>query len=456
MARRGWLGRQDRAGLLQAREGGEGEKEILTLDVNTMEYRARQKARFASLEAAKGDRGHGERLRALIGPVMEGQKGDKAQQFLWGALSETCLYAARRVPEISDHVADVDRAMRWGFGWELGPFEVMDAIGVKAFAAQVQKEGRSLPPVVEKLLASGRKRLLRIGEGRDDGLRFCQAARRERSKSRSGVLILKSLKDAGREVERNSGASLIDLGDGVVCCEFHSKMNAIGADLIAMIHKGLKRLETRFRRDGDCEPGREFFGRRKPDAGAGGRAGAGVGRTAPGGEAISERESGDQVRAEAGGDRAARNGARRRLRSQPARRENSGRGGSVHGAGGSGRRIDPGRRRIERNADSRERACGRRRRSGFVSRAEAGVRNDRDGESRNERGRMPRPGIPAARRRRLDEPRSRCRRRERSGAGAVARRIQGAGGKLAGRRADHADQSARRTVSRRRRRWRFT
>src|SRR5580693_7189950 len=97
-----------------------------------------------------------ERLRALVGPLLEGQKGDKAQQFLWGGLSETCLYASRRVPEISDNLVDVDRAMRWGFGWELGPFEMMDAIGVKAFAAQVQKEGRSLPPAIEKVLASGR------------------------------------------------------------------------------------------------------------------------------------------------------------------------------------------------------------------------------------------------------------------------------------------------------------
>jgi 3-hydroxyacyl-CoA dehydrogenase len=92
-----------------------------------------------------------------MGPLLEGQKGDKAQQFLWGALSEMCLYAARRIPEISDHLEDVDRAMRWGFGWEMGPFEQMDALGVKSFAAQVQKEGRALPPILEKILASGRK-----------------------------------------------------------------------------------------------------------------------------------------------------------------------------------------------------------------------------------------------------------------------------------------------------------
>jgi 3-hydroxyacyl-CoA dehydrogenase len=244
MAKRGWLGDKTGQGFYK-RVKGEGEKEILTLDVQTMEYRPRQKARFASLEMGKAINETPERLRALLGPLLEGQKGDKAQQFLWGALSETCLYAARRVPEICDHVADVDRAMRWGFGWELGPFEVMDAIGVKAFAAQAQKEGRTLPPVVEKLLGSGRKGFYEAEKGTTTVFDIASGSAKKVEEPK-GVLLLKPLKEAGREVERNSGASLVDLGDGVVCCEFHSKMNAIGADLIAMMHKGLKRLETDF------------------------------------------------------------------------------------------------------------------------------------------------------------------------------------------------------------------
>jgi 3-hydroxyacyl-CoA dehydrogenase len=244
MVKRGWLGDKTGQGFYK-KVKGEGEKEILTLDVNTMEYRARQKAKFASLEMGKAIEDTRERLRALAGPMLEGQKGDKAQQFLGGALSEVCLYAARRVPEISDKVVDVDRAMRWGFAWELGPFEIMDAIGVKAFAGQARKEGRTLPAVIEKVLASGRKGFYESEKGTTTvfDIGSCGAKKVEEPK---GVIILKSLKDAGREVERNSGASLIDLGDGVVCCEFHAKMNAIGADLIAMLHKGLKRLETDF------------------------------------------------------------------------------------------------------------------------------------------------------------------------------------------------------------------
>jgi 3-hydroxyacyl-CoA dehydrogenase len=244
MVRRGWLGDKSGQGFYKKVKGA-GEKEILTLDVSTMEYRARQKVKFASLEMGKAIEDTRERLRVLVGPVLEGQKGDKAQQFLWGGLSETCLYAARRVPEISDNLVDVDRAMRWGFGWELGPFEMMDAIGVKAFAAQVQKEGRTLPPVIEKVLASGCKGFYESEKGVTTVFDLGSDASKKVEEPR-GVIILKSRKDAGSEVERNSGASLIDLGDGVACVEFHAKMNAIGADLIAMLHKGLKRLETDF------------------------------------------------------------------------------------------------------------------------------------------------------------------------------------------------------------------
>jgi 3-hydroxyacyl-CoA dehydrogenase len=244
MARRGWLGDKTSQGFYK-RVKGEGEKEILSLDVNTMEYRPRQKARFASLEAAKAIEDTGDRLRSLLSPALQGHNSDKAQQFLWGALSETCLYAARCVPEISDSVADVDRAMRWGFAWELGPFQSIDAVSAKAFAAAVKKEGRALPPVIEKMLAAGRNGFYQSEMGTTTVFDIASGASRKVEEPK-GVLILKSLKDAGHEVKRNSGASLIDLGDGVVCCEFHSKMNAIGGDLIAMIHKGLKRLETDF------------------------------------------------------------------------------------------------------------------------------------------------------------------------------------------------------------------
>jgi 3-hydroxyacyl-CoA dehydrogenase len=244
MAKRKWLGDKTGQGFYK-RVKGEGEREILTLDLNTLEYRPRQKAKFPSIEAGKTVEDTRERLRGFLMPLFEGQKTDKAQQFMWGGLSEMCLYAGRRMPEISDHIVDVDRAMRWGFAWELGPFESVDAIGLTAFADQIRKEGRALPVIFEKALASGRKSFYESEKGQTWVFGFAGGSM-QKVEEPAGILILKNLKEAGREVERNTGASLIDLGDGVVCCEFHAKMNAIGADLIAMIHKGLKRLETDF------------------------------------------------------------------------------------------------------------------------------------------------------------------------------------------------------------------
>ena len=244
MLKRNWLGDKTGQGFYK-RVKGSAEKEILTLDIGTMEYRPRAKASFAAIEAGKAVEDTRDRLRALMTPLFDGQKTDKAQQFIWGGLSEMCLYAGRRIPEISDHIVDIDRAMRWGFAWELGPFETVDALGLPAFAEQIRKEGRALPTVFEKALSGGRKSFYESEKGATSVFDFATAAT-TRVEEPAGILILNNLKNAGKEVERNSGASLIDLGDGVICCEFHSKMNAIGSDLIAMIRKGIKRLDSDF------------------------------------------------------------------------------------------------------------------------------------------------------------------------------------------------------------------
>ena len=165
MAKRKWLGDKTGQGFYKRVKGGEGEKEILTLDLKAMDYRTKQKARFGSIEAGKAVEDTRERLRGLLTPLFEGQKTDKAQQFIWGGLSEMCLYAGRRMPEISENIVDVDRAMRWGFAWELGPFEIVDAIGLKAFTDQIKKEGRVLPVVFEKALASGRNSFYESSKG---------------------------------------------------------------------------------------------------------------------------------------------------------------------------------------------------------------------------------------------------------------------------------------------------
>ena len=244
MLRRGWLGEKTGSGFYKRVKKG-AESEILVLDLSTMEYRPRQKARFASLDSVRTIEDTRERLRALLAPILAGQTGDKAQQFLWRAISQICVYAARRIPEISDSLADVDRAMRWGFAWELGPFEMWDTLGVQAMAARLTQEGVALPPLVAKLLASGKKSFYESARG-ETSVFDPNSGVFAKLREPDGVIILKSLKDQSKEVASNSGASLIDLGDGVLCCEFHSKMNAIGGDIATMVQAGLKRLGTDF------------------------------------------------------------------------------------------------------------------------------------------------------------------------------------------------------------------
>ena len=244
MLKRGWLGDKSGHGFYK-RLKKDGEKEILSLDLQTMDYRPRQKARFGSIDAGKQIDDTRARLRSLVAPALEGKDGDKANKFLWGCLSESCLYAARRVEEIAHSIADVDRAMRWGFAWELGPFEVWDALGAEKVAHALEREGKSLPPVVTKVLASPKKSFYEYEKGSTTYFDFCSASLKPLPEP-AGIIILKSLKDRTGVVQKNAGASLIDLGDGVLCCEFHSKMNAIGGDLMAMLVAGAGKLGSEF------------------------------------------------------------------------------------------------------------------------------------------------------------------------------------------------------------------
>jgi 3-hydroxyacyl-CoA dehydrogenase len=244
MLARGWRGEKTGGGFYKRVKKG-GESEILTLDWHKMEYRPRQKAKFGSIEAGKAIENTRERLRALLGPALEGKTGDKANQFLWSGIREMCLYAARRIPEIANSIVNVDRAMRWGFGWELGPFEMWNAIGVERMAKAMERDGKELPPLVAEVLNSPAKVFYQSEKG--NTLYFDLASSSLKTvEEPPGIIILKSLKERTPVVQSNSGAGLIDLGDGVLCCEFHSKMNSIGGDIVAMIHAGIARLDSEF------------------------------------------------------------------------------------------------------------------------------------------------------------------------------------------------------------------
>lgn len=217
---RGWVGEKSGQGLYKKVRTATG-KDILTLDPSTMEYRERIPARLPSLESARTIPDLPERLRKLF------LASDQVGEFLRTTLGATLVYAAEVAPEIAHSIDDIDRAMRWGFGWELGPFEIWDAIGVDA--------------VLDACDIADPPRLVRdLGPSR----RFREEANVK--PGRPDVRLLGASKRARPVVAQNPGASLVDLGDGVLAVEFHSKMNAIGADTVEMLTAGISKAEQQF------------------------------------------------------------------------------------------------------------------------------------------------------------------------------------------------------------------
>ncbi len=260
MLERRWLGDKTQGGfykknvgrkILSAESGQEDER--LALDWKALEYHPRQKPKFAALDMAKNIEDTGARLRMLLGlpaggaasgvaAASSGSQRDKAGAFLWAALSDLWTYCANRVPEISDSIVEIDRAMRLGFNWELGPFELWDAAGVEATVARMKQEGKPVAANVEKLLAAGQKSWYGDEPKAASGRKYWQlaGANWQAVEVPAGVWSVAVAKKSNGVVKKNSGASLVDLGDGVACLEFHSKMNALGADIIGLISQTLK------------------------------------------------------------------------------------------------------------------------------------------------------------------------------------------------------------------------
>jgi 3-hydroxyacyl-CoA dehydrogenase len=244
MLERKWLGDKTKGGFYKKNKGGEGkDDERMGLDWRTLEYRPRQKAKFPALDMAKNVEETGGRVRMLLG--LDGsppQKADKAGAFLWSSLADLWTYSANRMPEISDTVVEIDRAMKLGFNWEMGPFELWDAAGVEATVALMRKEGRPVAANVEKLLASGKTTWYADDVKATSGRTYFNliSSSYEPVEVANGVWSVAVAKKSNGVVKKNSGASLVDLGEGVGCIEFHSKMNAIGADIVSLIHQALK------------------------------------------------------------------------------------------------------------------------------------------------------------------------------------------------------------------------
>jgi 3-hydroxyacyl-CoA dehydrogenase len=245
MIERKWLGDKTKGGFYKkAKSSDPGrEDERLALDWKTLDYHPRLKPRFPALDMAKNVEDTGARVRMLLG--LDGappQKADKAGAFLWAALTDLWTYSANRVPEISDSIVEIDRAMKLGFNWELGPFELWDAAGVDSTVARMKKEGKPVAAKVEQLIASGKKSwYLDDPQAASGRLYFDLLSNDFRHVEVSaGVWSVAVAKKSNGVVRKNSGASLVDLGDGVGCIEFHSKMNSLGADIITLVTQSLK------------------------------------------------------------------------------------------------------------------------------------------------------------------------------------------------------------------------
>jgi 3-hydroxyacyl-CoA dehydrogenase len=220
----GRTGQKTRAGFYR-KEG----KEIKVLDPETLEYRAQEKIRIDSLGAAKKVEDVRERLKLLV------NADDRAGQFAWKVTSKSLAYAAGRLGEIADDIVNIDRAMRWGFNWELGPFEVWDAIGVSDSVERMIKDGTEVPKWVLHMLDTGQKTFY---SGTESNKKYFDVGT---SKSVSMPrdpqhIHLAALHENNKNiVKENPGAAMVDLGDGCLCLEVHTKMNTIDGDVVSML-----------------------------------------------------------------------------------------------------------------------------------------------------------------------------------------------------------------------------
>lgn len=234
VVQRGWIGEKAKQGFYK-KVG----KDIQVLDYNSMEYRPKEKSKHASLEAAKMQSGAREKLKALV------YGKDAASLFAWSVLKRVLLYTAARVDEIADDIVSIDKAMQWGFNWQMGPFATWDALGLEKSVARMKEEGDSIPAWVEEMLASGKTSFY----AEDAGIKsfYTMQGDYKHIEEKKEIIDLKALKKQGKTILSNSGASLIDIGDGIACLEFHSPNQAIGNDITMMINQACDEVSKNWR-----------------------------------------------------------------------------------------------------------------------------------------------------------------------------------------------------------------
>ena len=233
MVERRWLGDKTQQGFYKRARDAEGNETRLVLDLDTLEYKPFRQASFPVLEIVKSRDLREARIRAL----MSGDAKDRAAAFYGAMLPELWIYAANRIGEVSRTLVDIDRAMKAGFNWELGPFEMWDAAGLQETVERIRASGMTLPPSVESLLRAGGTSWYR-----KDGDEFFDPASGSYQPidRKAELLSVAHFKRANGLVADNSGVSLIDVGDGIGCFEFHSKMNTIGRDIVTFLQRELR------------------------------------------------------------------------------------------------------------------------------------------------------------------------------------------------------------------------
>jgi 3-hydroxyacyl-CoA dehydrogenase len=248
MLEKGYLGQKTGSGFYKktSERDDKGRPVIWAIDPATLEYRPPMKPRFDSLEAAKKAGSLEEKIRILH------TGDDKGARFAWSIFANTAQYAGMRIPEVSDDIVNVDNACKWGFAWEVGLFETWDILGVKYVCDRMRADGLELPPIAQALLDSGRESFYKTD---DRGRRWyfdLETRDYKEEQVNPRVLRLASVKKSGGVVKQNDSCSLVDLGDGILCAEFHTKMNTIDADLQhrAAQREGVARCSTRARSTG--------------------------------------------------------------------------------------------------------------------------------------------------------------------------------------------------------------